>query len=102
MAYMDVKPGNYNGKNIMLLHGKNFNGAYWQTTIDYLSKEGFRVIVPDQIGFGKSTKPKSYQYTFQQLALNTKTLLDARTLERKEKNHQRSKPTNKRIFDFIF
>lgn len=77
MAYMDVKPGNYNGKNIMLLHGKNFNGAYWQTTIAYLSKEGFRVIVPDQIGFGKSTKPKSFQYTFQQLALNTKTLLDS-------------------------
>ena len=41
------------------------------------SKEGFRVIVPDQVGFGKSTKPKTFQYTFQQLALNTKTLLDS-------------------------
>jgi len=77
MAYMDIKPENYNGKNVMLLHGKNFNGAYWRTTIAGLSKAGFRVIVPDQIGFGKSTKPKAYQYTFQQLALNTKTLLDS-------------------------
>lgn len=77
MAYMDVKPANYNGKNVLLLHGKNFNGAYWGTTIQYLTKEGFRVIVPDQIGFGKSTKPKTFQYTFQQLALNTKTLLDS-------------------------
>jgi len=76
MAYMDVQPANYNGKNIVLLHGKNFNGAYWKTTIDALTKEGFRVVVPDQIGFGKSSKPLHYQYTFQQLALNTKVLLD--------------------------
>ncbi|MBU1822321.1 MAG: alpha/beta hydrolase [Bacteroidetes bacterium] len=76
MAYMDVKPQNYNGKNVMLLHGKNFNGAYWKTTIDALTREGFRVIVPDQIGFGKSSKPHHFQYTFQQLALNTKKLLD--------------------------
>lgn len=76
MAYMDVMPKNYNGHNIMLLHGKNFNGAYWKTTIDALQKEGFRVIVPDQIGFGKSSKPTTFQYTFQQLAANTKALLD--------------------------
>ena len=76
MAYMDVTPENYNGKNILLLHGKNFNGAYWQTTINQLTKEGFRVVVPDQIGFGKSSKPEHFQYTFQQLAENTKTLLD--------------------------
>lgn len=30
MAYMDVKPKKSNGKTIMLLHGKNFNGAYWE------------------------------------------------------------------------
>ena len=28
MAYMDVKPINANGHVVMLLHGKNFNGAY--------------------------------------------------------------------------
>ncbi len=77
MAYMDIKPENYNGKNIVLIHGKNFNGAYWKTTIEALSKEGFRVIVPDQIGFGKSSKPAHFHYTFQQLAQNTKTLLDS-------------------------
>lgn len=76
MSYMDVIPENYNQKNIVLLHGKNFNGAYWETTIKALTKEGYRVIVPDQIGFGKSTKPDHFQYTFQQLAENTKKLLD--------------------------
>lgn len=82
MAYMDIKPANYNGTNVLLLHGKNFNGAYWETTIQSLSKEGYRVIVPDQTGFGKSTKPKFFQYTFQQLALNTKTLLDSLAIDK--------------------
>ncbi|MGO4819230.1 alpha/beta fold hydrolase [Flavobacterium sp. W22_SRS_FP1] len=76
MEYMDVKPDNYNGKNIVLLHGKNFNGAYWKTSIAALTKQGFRVIVPDQIGFGKSSKPDHFQYSFQQLAQNTKQILD--------------------------
>lgn len=76
MAYMDVKPKKSNGKTIMLLHGKNFNGAYWEKTAKDLSDKGFRVIIPDQIGFGKSSKPQSYQFSFAQLASNTKAILD--------------------------
>lgn len=77
MAYVDVLSPNPNGKTILLLHGKNFNIAYWEQTIKELSKEGFRVIAPDQIGFGKSTKPVNYQYSFHQLAHNTKSILDS-------------------------
>jgi pimeloyl-ACP methyl ester carboxylesterase len=77
MAYMDVHPQKGNGKTVVLLHGKNFNGAYWKTTIEALTEEGYRVIAPDQIGFGKSSKPVGYQFTFQQLALNTKNLLNS-------------------------
>ena len=33
------------------------------------------MIAPDQIGFCKSSKPKHYQFTFQQLAGNTRDLL---------------------------
>ncbi|NML71475.1 alpha/beta hydrolase [Chryseobacterium sp. RP-3-3] len=76
MAYMDVQPQKPNGKTIMLLHGKNFNGAYWEKTAKDLSEKGFRVIIPDQIGFGKSSKPQSYQFSFSQLAENTKAILD--------------------------
>lgn len=82
MAYMDVQPKNPNGKNIMLLHGKNFNGSYWKTTIEALLQKGYRVIVPDQIGFGKSSKPAHFQYSFQQLAQNTKAMLDNLGIER--------------------
>src|SRR6476620_10805425 len=56
MAYMDVKPANANGHTVMLLHGKNFNGAYWEQTAKVLSENGYRVIINDQIGFGKSSK----------------------------------------------
>ncbi|WP_297333854.1 alpha/beta hydrolase [Flavobacterium sp.] len=76
MAYMDVKPQKPNGKTIMLLHGKNFNGAYWEQTARDLSNDGYRVVIPDQIGFGKSAKPVNIQYTFQLLAQNSKAVLD--------------------------
>ena len=82
MAYMDIHPENNNGKVIVLMHGKNFNGAYWKTTVDALTNEGYRVIVPDQIGFGKSSKPAGYQFTFQQLALNTKELLNHLSIDK--------------------
>lgn len=76
MAYMDVKPQQSNGKTVLLLHGKNFSGAYWDSTANALSQQGYRVIIPDQIGFGKSSKPTTLQYSFQLLARNTKALLD--------------------------
>lgn len=82
MAYMDVKPQKANGKTIMLLHGKNFNGAYWEKTAKDLLSKGFRVIIPDQIGFGKSSKPESYQFSFSQLADNTKAILDELKIEK--------------------
>ena len=77
MAYMLVKPTKPNGKTVVLLHGKNFNGAYWKTTAELLSENGFTVVIPDQIGFGKSSKPENFQYSFQQLSLNTKIMLDS-------------------------
>jgi|SRR6218665_2262643 len=76
MAYMDLLPEKPNGKNILLLHGKNFSAIYWEQTATDLAKAGYRVIMPDQVGFGKSSKPGNIQYTFQLLAQNTKAVLD--------------------------
>jgi len=82
MAFMDVQPEKPNGKSVLLLHGKNFNGAYWETTANDLKKKGYRVIMPDQIGFGKSFKPRQFQYSFQLLASLTKGLLDSLGVEK--------------------
>ena len=72
MAYMDVAPaGQPNGRTVVLLHGMNFAGFYWGGPIDVLRKEGFRVVVPDQIGFGRSSKP-IIPYNFHDMALNTR------------------------------
>jgi pimeloyl-ACP methyl ester carboxylesterase len=75
MAYMDVKPANANGKTFILFHGKNFGGYYWANVIKALTQKGYRVIVPDQVGFGKSSKPFIH-YSFHALARYNKKLLD--------------------------
>lgn len=82
MAYMDVAPtGQANGKTIFLLHGKNFFGAYWREPIQKLTAAGYRVIVPDQIGFGKSSKP-ALNYSFDLLASNTLAIADKLKIEK--------------------
>lgn len=83
MAYLDVEPRTApNGRTAVLLHGKNFCAATWERTIEVLTGAGFRVIAPDQIGFCASTKPQGYQFSFGQLAANTRALLQARGVER--------------------
>src|SRR5262249_13096021 len=75
MAYMDVRPAQPNGKIVVLLHGKNFCGATWEETIDPLRDAGYRVVVPDQIGFCKSTKPQGDQCRPHPLAADTRASL---------------------------
>lgn len=82
MAFMDVAPAVPNGRTVVLLHGKNFCAATWGVTIARLAAAGFRVIAPDQIGFCKSSKPERYQFTFHQLATNTRALLESRGVGR--------------------
>ncbi len=61
---------------VTLLHGKNFNGAYFEGIARQLMQRGYGVLMPDQIGFGKSSKPTHYQYSFAALASHTRELLD--------------------------
>lgn len=81
MAYMDVTPARPNGQSVMLFHGKNFAGYYWTEVIKALTAKGYRVIVPDQVGFGKSSKPFIH-YSFHLLARFNKQLLDTLGIQR--------------------
>jgi len=77
MAYMFVQPyAEKTGKTILLLHGKNFSGFYWRKVIPVLVAKGYSVVVPDQLGFGKSDKP-IINYSFDTLAKATMQLLDS-------------------------
>lgn len=76
MAYMDLPArGQPNGKTVLLLHGRSLAGAAWGELIQHLNARGYRVVAPDQIGFGKSSKP-DLNYSFDLLASNTIALLD--------------------------
>jgi pimeloyl-ACP methyl ester carboxylesterase len=76
MAYMDVAPSaTANGSTLALMHGKAFGGYYFLNVIKALTSAGYRVVAPDQIGRGKSSKPDIH-YSFQLLAANAAALLD--------------------------
>lgn len=76
MAYMDVAPtGSANGQTAMLFHGMNFGGIGFGPTITALAEAGFRVVVPDRIGYGKSSK-MDIPYNLHIFAADSKKLLD--------------------------
>lgn len=82
MAYMDVAPqGTPNGHTVMVFHGNNFGGFYFGPIIDALRKEGFRVIVPDQVGYGRSSKP-IIPYSFNDHARNSRAILTSLKIEK--------------------
>ena len=81
MAYLDVAPAKSNGRTVVLLHGKNFCAATWESAITALTGAGYRVIAPDQVGFCKSSKPRAYQFSLGQLAYNMHALLEQLGIE---------------------
>src|SRR5690606_14627653 len=55
IAFMDVAPqGEPNGRAVYLTHGMSYYGWYWEATIDALTREGYRVVAEDRLGWGKS------------------------------------------------
>lgn len=82
IAYMDVAAqGTANGHTVLLLHGNNFGGFYFKAIIDALTREGFRVVVPDQIGYGHSSKLIG-PYNFNSQARNTWLILQHLKIEK--------------------
>jgi pimeloyl-ACP methyl ester carboxylesterase len=77
LAYMDVAPASApTARTVVLLHGRNFPSSYWEPTIKALIEAGYRVVAPDQIGFGKSSKP-GFAYGFDAMSRATIALLDS-------------------------
>ena len=76
MVYMDLQPKSPNGEALILFHGKNFTGFYWKGVMDFFANAGYRVIVPDEVGWGLSSKP-DMKYSFEMLASNNRVLLDS-------------------------
>ena len=82
MAFMNVPPiGTPNGHTVVLFHGNNFAGFYFGGLIDALRKVGFRVVAPDQVGYGRSSKP-IIPYNFTDMARNTRAILQSLKIDR--------------------
>ena len=81
MAYVYLE-GRDDKPVVTLMHGKNFNAHYWMPVAEYLHRNGYGVLIPDQVGFGKSSKPAYYQYSFAALAQHTRGLMDTLGIKR--------------------
>ena len=65
MAYVDAGPPD-GAETLLLLHGEPMWGYLYRKMIPPLVAAGFRVVVPDLIGFGRSDKPtdpEAYTYS---------------------------------------
>ena len=82
IAYMDVAPtGPANGRTVLFKHGGSYYGWYWASQIEALAADGYRVVVKDRLGWGKSSKP-ILPYSMSLHASNTARLLDHLGIER--------------------
>jgi epoxide hydrolase 4 len=68
--------GDAGGPVIVLLHGFPEFWYGWQKQIGYFAGRGFRVVVPDQRGYNRSSKPRGVRaYTLQQLTRDIAALI---------------------------
>src|SRR5215813_11618757 len=68
------------GEPLVLLHGGGGVGANWEL-IFKVPPEGYRLVIPDLRGHGRSTNP-STQFSFRQLAEDVFGLLDRLGIDR--------------------
>lgn len=81
MHYIDEGPRD--APPVLLLHGNPTWGFLWRDVIRPLLTAGHRVVVPDQIGFGLSEKPRAHGvHTLDNHTANLVALLDVLDLQR--------------------
>ena len=67
--------GPANGRAVVLHHGGSYYGWYWKSQIEALAGAGYRVVVKDRLGWGKSSKP-ILPYSMSLHASNTARLME--------------------------
>jgi pimeloyl-ACP methyl ester carboxylesterase len=71
------------GRPVVLLHGFPDSGRLWRHQVPALAEEGFRVIVPDLRGYGRSDKPEDVAaYSMMLLAGDVLAVLAAEQVDR--------------------
>jgi pimeloyl-ACP methyl ester carboxylesterase len=65
------------GPVVVLVHGLGGRAEDWRHLAPYIAKAGFRVYLPDLIGYGRSEKPKDFSYSVRDEAVVVAGFLDA-------------------------
>jgi pimeloyl-ACP methyl ester carboxylesterase len=69
------------GPVVVLVHGLGGRAEDWRNLAPYLAKAGFRVYLPDLIGYGRSQKPADFSYSVHDEAAVVLDFLDALDLK---------------------
>jgi pimeloyl-ACP methyl ester carboxylesterase len=69
--------GPANGPAVVLVHGLGANAEYWRNLAPYLAQSGFRVYIPDLIGYGRSERPADFSYSVRDEATVVVGFMDA-------------------------
>lgn len=58
-----LEEGPRNGEPVVLVHGLGASAEDWRNLAPYLAKAGFRVLMPDLLGYGRSPRPADFSYS---------------------------------------
>jgi pimeloyl-ACP methyl ester carboxylesterase len=76
--------GPADGPVVVLVHGLGANAEHWRNLAPYLVQSGFRVYIPDLIGYGRSDRPADSSYSVRDEAAVVVGFMDALSLKQVE------------------
>jgi pimeloyl-ACP methyl ester carboxylesterase len=65
------------GAPVVLIHGLGGRAEDWASLAPYLAKAGFRVYMPDLVGYGRSERPEDFSYSVRDEAEQVVAFLNA-------------------------
>jgi haloalkane dehalogenase len=69
------------GEPLVMLHGNPTWSFFYRNLAKYFSQHNYRVVIPDHIGCGLSSKPQDYEYTLEHHITNTLSLIEKLNLK---------------------
>ncbi|MGH9560962.1 MAG: alpha/beta fold hydrolase [Terracidiphilus sp.] len=76
--------GPANGPAVVLVHGLGASAEDWRALAPYFVRAGFRVYIPDLVGYGRSERPKDFSYSVHDEAQVVIGFMDALGLKKVE------------------
>ena len=70
------------GPPVLLVHGLGARGDDWTNLAPFLVHSGFRVYMPDLIGYGRSQQPANFSYSLRDEAATVVAFMDALSLRK--------------------